>query len=153
MSERERKQQLAWVGETSASVLGELARDADPKVRAAAAQNAPEEFLRTLAGDRIAEVRAAVAANPTTPSDVLLRLASDGSKLVRFWLTSQQDRALLRVLNRDPDPFNAQTARTALNGLRLYRPVLNAPGEWMVRPIASLVRRQLARRLGARTQP
>jgi hypothetical protein len=127
--ERERKQQLAWNPHTALDRLVELAEDPDPYVRAAAAQNAPDWLLRKMASDGRAQVRAAVAANPITPDDVLREMVTDRSKLVRFWLTVQTDRALLRELARDPDELTASAARSALDGKRLYRRLINAPFE------------------------
>ncbi|MGZ4501147.1 MAG: HEAT repeat domain-containing protein [Nocardioidaceae bacterium] len=65
-----KKRQLGWDESTPPALRGELLRDPDPRVRAAAAQHASPEQLRALATDPRAEVRLAVGANANTPSDV-----------------------------------------------------------------------------------
>lgn len=132
-TEREQKEQLARGGSASVEQLDEFARDPDPQVRAAVAQNASERVLRTLGSDPRAEVRAVVAANPHTPRDVLFGLVTDRSSLVRFWLTVHKDRELLRLLAEDPDELTASAAKSALDGQRLYRRLLDAPSEWLAK--------------------
>lgn len=141
--ERERKRQLALDPSTPVDALRILADDPDPSVRAAvAARRAPLYLLRSLADDPRAEVRAAVAANPSTPRGVLLDLAHDRSKLVRFWLTVQKDRELLQILARDPDRLTASAARSALDQRRLYRRLLEVPARRRFRRAMQMVERE-----------
>ena len=137
-AEVERKQMLGWDSATPVDVRERLIRDPHPKVRAASAQVASPDQLRRLAEDSRAEVRAAVAANPYTPVEVLKRLVHDRSANVRFWLTTTRHKQILQALKSDPDSYVARTARSALSSRRLHRRLLDAPGEALA---ASILRR------------
>lgn len=65
-----------------------LARDANPKIREAAASSyhAPADLFEALAHDEAESVRACVARNTATPCDVLRELARDESATVRGWV-------------------------------------------------------------------
>jgi uncharacterized protein (DUF2336 family) len=81
--------------ETSAKLSYELARelaaDPDPRLREALArrQDVPAEVLYFLAGDELASVRLAVAANPKGPSKGNLLLADDPDEAVRRSLATK----------------------------------------------------------------
>ena len=142
----EQKRQLGWDESTPPDVRGDLLRDPDPRVRAAAAQHASAEQLRALATDPRAEVRLAVGANANTPSDVLMTLTQDRSANVRWWVVAgaqaQRNREVLRRLSLDNDGIVADAARAALDGLRLYRRVLELPENGL----ATLAHRLIERR-------
>jgi len=65
-----------------------LARDANPKIREAAASSyhVPEDVFETLAHDAEESVRACVARNTATPCEVLRELSHDDSPTVRGWV-------------------------------------------------------------------
>jgi hypothetical protein len=138
-AERERKRQLGEDPTTAAEIREQLLRDPDPGVRAAAAQRASPAQLRVLAVDSRAEVRSVVGANANTPPDVLSMLTGDRSVHVRWWVVagalSQRNKVVLRRLRKDNDPDVASTAAGALDDMRLYRRILNAPGERAVERI------------------
>jgi len=69
----------------------ELAADPDPRLREALArrQDVPAEVLYFLAGDELASVRLAVAANPKGPSKGNLLLADDPDEAVRRSLATK----------------------------------------------------------------
>lgn len=142
----ERKRQLGWDESTPPDVRADLLTDSDPRVRAAAAQHATAEQLRVLATDPRAEVRLAVGANAKTPSDVLMALTEDRSANVRWWVVAgaqaQRNKGVLRRLQDDDGRTVADTAGTAIDGLRLYRRILNLPGSGL----ASLANRLIERR-------
>lgn len=149
----ERKRQLGWDESTPPDVRADLLTDSDPRVRAAAAQHATAEQLRVLATDPRAEVRLAVGANAKTPSDVLMALTEDRSANVRWWMVdggwwmvagaqAQRNKGVLRRLQDDDGRTVADTAGTAIDGLRLYRRILNLPGSGL----ASLANRLIERR-------
>lgn len=123
-----------------------LLHDPDPRVRAAAAEQASPAQLRLLAQDSRAEVRSVVAANKATPADVLETLVGDRSANVRWWLTAgarfQGNRKVLRLLSADKDRLVADTAKAALDDMRLYRRVLDLPE----RAFASLAHKFILRR-------
>ena len=140
------KRDLGWDASTPPDVRAGLLGDPEPRVRAAAAQHASAEQLRALAGDPRAEVRLAVGANANTPSDVLMALTQDRSANVRWWVVAgsqaQRNREVLRRLRLDEDRTVADTARAALDGLRLYRRLLELPGNGL----AALAHRRVDRR-------
>ena len=142
----ERRRQLGWDESTAPEVREELLRDPDPRVRAAAAQHASADQLRVLASDPRAEVRSAVAANENTPADVLLALTGDRSADVRWWVVAgaqvKRDQQILHRLCCDSDHVVAGTARSALDSMRLYRRILDLPGNGL----AALVHRLIEKR-------
>lgn len=142
----ERRRQLGWDESTAPEVREELLRDPDPRVRAAAAQHASHGQLRVLASDPRAEVRSAVAANENTPAAVLLTLTADRSANVRWWVVAgaqaQPNKEILHRLCGDSDRVVASTARSALDSMRLYRRMLDLPGNGL----ASLAHRLIEKR-------
>jgi hypothetical protein len=76
------------VTESKLRRLRALARDANPKIREAAASSyhLPDDVFETLATDAEESVRACVARNTATPCDVLRELAQDDSATVRGWV-------------------------------------------------------------------
>ena len=81
------------------------AKSSDIAVRrsAASAPSCPSDILRRLARDGSSRVRSAVASNDSCPSDALRRLARDRSMWVRSAVASNQSCPLgvLRLLVRD----------------------------------------------------
>jgi hypothetical protein len=67
-------------------------------------QDLPVEALADAANDRVAEIRALVAANPATPSDTLVRLGGDRRVSVRAKVVDNPGTPLsvLRSLGSDP---------------------------------------------------
>jgi hypothetical protein len=142
----ERRRQRASDPATSPEEHDRFLRDPDHRVRAAAAEHATPEELRLLARDPRAEVRSVVAADKSTPPDVLAALVGDRSANVRWWLSagakSQGNREVLRRLSADKDHLVASTAKAALDDMRLYRRVLDLPEKGL----AALAHRYIQRR-------
>ncbi len=142
----ERRRQLGWDKSTALEVREELLRDPNPRVRAAAAQHASRDQLRVLAGDPRAEVRSAVAANENTPSPVLLTLTTDRSAHVRWWVVAgaqlQRNKEVLHRLRGDGDRVVASTARAALDSMRLYRRILDLPGNGLASLAHALIQKR-----------
>jgi hypothetical protein len=110
------REQLAQATAHEAAIAA-LLGDPHPAVRGAVASNdnATEANLRQLAHDRHAQARIGAAVCPRTPPDVLMRLTSDRSAEVPFWLTTQlEHRDVLKALTEDMDRHEASTARNSL---------------------------------------
>src|SRR5689334_5835268 len=127
----ERRRQRATDPAMSPQDHDRFLRDPDYRVRAAAAQHATPDELRLLAQDPRAEVRSVVAADKTTPPEVLQALVGDRSANVRWWLVAgaqfQGNKEVLRLLCADEDRLVADTAKAALGHMRSYRRVLDLP--------------------------
>jgi len=76
------------VSESKIRRLVSMARDANPKIREAAAlsYHLPEAVYQELAGDPDSGVRECLARNPHTPCDVLRTLAGDTEERVRAFV-------------------------------------------------------------------
>lgn len=104
------------------NVLGRLARDDHPSVRASAVLNDHLSIADTemLAGDRIAQVRAAAVSSRRLQPDTLTNLAADRSAVVRWnVLIHHPERLdLVALIAEDDDELNAQQARLQLEDPR-----------------------------------
>lgn len=98
--------------------LTTLARDEHPLVRSCAVLNRrlPAAVVEESAGDRRAEVRAAVAVSGRARPETLIRLARDRSAVVRWKLLvdNSDRRDLLEILVQDRDELIARHARDYL---------------------------------------
>jgi post-segregation antitoxin (ccd killing protein) len=84
-----------------------LARDGDIRARQKLATNTTfREALRILARDKVAEIRLAVAQNPSTPPSAQIELAQDNSREIRLAVAKVIGSlyAAVEVLTHDSDP-------------------------------------------------
>lgn len=99
-------------------IFEKLLDDENPNVIASMLKSeyATEEQLRKFSTSKKATILAAVAKNKNTPVDVAIKLATDPSKKVRYYLTLNNniDDKVLQILMNDPDNDNKT------NAIRMY---------------------------------
>jgi hypothetical protein len=125
------KQQDLWQAiarhpNAPAGVLGQLAHDDDPLVRAAVAQNlnTSRDTLKHLSRDSVTAVRREVAYNPRTPADVLNRLADDPEYVVRASIARNRNTLLHALAHDRNSSVREAVARNPHTSLKILRHLL-----------------------------